>query len=41
MKSAESFDIRDAVIMANKLAKAGVIAIIEPTAHKVPLIAGE
>jgi hypothetical protein len=41
MKSAESFDIRDAVIMANKLAKAGVIAIIEPTAQKVPLVAGE
>jgi hypothetical protein len=33
MKSTESFTIRDAVIMASKLAKVGVITTIEPTAY--------
>jgi len=33
MKSTESFNIRDAVIMASKLAKIGVIATIEQTAY--------
>jgi hypothetical protein len=33
MKSSESFTIRDAVSMASKLAKVGVITTIEPTAY--------
>ncbi|NTV49444.1 MAG: hypothetical protein HGB32_14625 [Geobacteraceae bacterium] len=33
MKSSESFNIRNAVIMASKLAKIGVVTTIEPTAY--------
>jgi hypothetical protein len=33
MRSTESFTIRDAVIMASKLAKAGVITTLEPSAY--------
>lgn len=33
MKSSESFNIRDAVIMASRLAQIGVITTIEQTAH--------
>lgn len=41
MKSTESFDIRDAVIIASKLAKIGVITTIEPTAFRMPVVSGK